>query len=62
MSRTGRQAPRAKRDLTPFLSLYGSGYPHNIGDIRGCLTRVDALPFEQRKAARGANAMRIFKI
>lgn len=42
--------------------LYGSDYPHNIGDMRGCLTRVDALPFEQKKAARGGNAMRIFKI
>ncbi len=42
--------------------LYGSDYPHNIGDMRGCLSRVDALPFEQRKAARGGNAMRIFKI
>jgi len=42
--------------------LYGSDYPHNIGDMRGCLTRVDALPYDQRKAARGGNAMRIFKI
>ena len=40
--------------------LYGSDYPHNIGDMRGCLTRVDALPFEQRKAVRGSNAVRIF--
>jgi aminocarboxymuconate-semialdehyde decarboxylase len=42
--------------------LYGSDYPHNIGDMRGCLSRVDALPYDQRKAARGGNAMRIFKI
>ena len=42
--------------------LYGSDYPHNIGDMRGCLSRVDALPYDQRKAARGGNALRIFKI
>ena len=44
----------------PDKVLYGSDYPHNIGDMRGCLTRVDALPFEQRKAIRSSNAMRIF--
>jgi aminocarboxymuconate-semialdehyde decarboxylase len=42
--------------------LYGSDFPHNIGDMRGCLTRVDALPFAQRKAVRGTNAQRIFKL
>jgi len=46
----------------PDKLLYGSDFPHNIGDMRGCLTRVDALPFEQRNAARGTNAMRIFRI
>ncbi|MDH5749952.1 MAG: amidohydrolase family protein, partial [Rhodospirillales bacterium] len=40
--------------------LYGSDYPHNIGDMKGCLTRVDALPSDQRKKIRGENAMRIF--
>jgi aminocarboxymuconate-semialdehyde decarboxylase len=40
--------------------LYGSDYPHNIGDMRGCLARVDALPAAERDAARGGNAARIF--
>jgi aminocarboxymuconate-semialdehyde decarboxylase len=42
--------------------LYGSDYPHNIGDMKGCLARVDALPQAQRDAVRGGNAMRIFKL
>jgi len=42
--------------------LYGSDYPHNIGDMKGCLARVDALPPESRDAVRGGNAMRIFKL
>ena len=40
--------------------MYGSDYPHNIGDMPGCLARVDALPADQRDKVRGANAMRIF--
>ena len=40
--------------------MYGSDYPHNLGDMKGCLSRVDALPPEQRDAVRGKNAMRIF--
>ena len=40
--------------------LYGSDYPHNIGDMTGCLSRVDALPGDVREKVRGANAMRIF--
>ena len=42
--------------------LYGSDYPHNIGDMKGCLARVDALPPAQRDAVRGANAIRIFRL
>ena len=42
--------------------LYGSDYPHNIGDMKGCLARVDALPPAQRDAVRGGNAMRIFQL
>ena len=42
--------------------LYGSDYPHNIGDMKGCLARVDALPAAQRDAVRGGNALRIFKL
>lgn len=42
--------------------MYGSDYPHNIGDMKGCLARVDALPAGQREKVRGGNAQRIFKI
>jgi aminocarboxymuconate-semialdehyde decarboxylase len=42
--------------------LYGSDYPHNIGDMKGCLARVDALPPGQRDAVRGGNALRLFKL
>jgi aminocarboxymuconate-semialdehyde decarboxylase len=42
--------------------LYGSDYPHNIGDMKGCLARVDALPSPQRDAVRGGSAMRIFRL
>jgi aminocarboxymuconate-semialdehyde decarboxylase len=42
--------------------MYGSDYPHNIGDMVGCLARVDALPAAQRDAVRGGNAMRVFGI
>jgi aminocarboxymuconate-semialdehyde decarboxylase len=42
--------------------MYGSDYPHNIGDMVGCLARVDALPAAQRDAVRGGNAARVFGI
>lgn len=42
--------------------MYGSDYPHNIGDMKGCLARVDALPAAQREAVRGGNAQRIFRL
>jgi aminocarboxymuconate-semialdehyde decarboxylase len=42
--------------------MYGSDYPHNIGDMKGCLARVDALAPERRQAVRGANAARIFEL
>ncbi len=42
--------------------LYGSDYPHNIGDMKGCLARVDALAAATRDAVRGGNAMRIFRL
>ncbi len=42
--------------------LYGSDYPHNIGDMAGCLARVDALPAARRDKARGGNAERIFRL
>ena len=46
----------------PGRVLYGSDYPHNIGDMSGCLARVDALPRDQADAIRGANARRIFNL
>jgi aminocarboxymuconate-semialdehyde decarboxylase len=42
--------------------LYGSDYPHNIGDMKGCLARVDARPAAERDAIRSGNAKRIFKL
>ena len=42
--------------------LYGSDYPHNIGDMAGCLSRVDSLCNNQREKVRGGNAMRIFNL
>jgi aminocarboxymuconate-semialdehyde decarboxylase len=40
--------------------LYGSDYPHNIGDMCGCLGRVNALPRDQAARIAGKNAERIF--
>ena len=42
--------------------LYGSDYPHTIGDMAGCLSRVDALPDGTRDKVRGYNARRIFRL
>jgi aminocarboxymuconate-semialdehyde decarboxylase len=42
--------------------LFGSDYPHNIGDMRGCLARVNSLPRGQRLKVRGQNAARIFNL
>lgn len=42
--------------------LYGSDYPHNIGDMAGCLSRVDTLSDCVREKVRGRNAERIFKL
>lgn len=42
--------------------LYGSDYPHNIGDMKGCLERVDSLPPEQATLVRSKNAERIFNL
>lgn len=40
--------------------LFGSDYPHPIGDMAGCLARVDALPSLTARRIRGANAERLF--
>jgi aminocarboxymuconate-semialdehyde decarboxylase len=43
--------------------LYGSDYPHTIGDMAGCLARVDRLAGgDVREAVRGKNAERIFRL
>jgi aminocarboxymuconate-semialdehyde decarboxylase len=45
---------------SPDRVLYGSDHPHNIGDMAGCLSRVDALPGAQAKRVRGAAARELF--
>ena len=40
--------------------MFGSDYPHNLGDMRGCLERVDSLPVAVKAKVRGSNARRIF--
>ena len=42
--------------------MYGSDYPHDIGDMEGCRRRVEALPPGQRDAVAHKNAERIFKL
>ncbi len=42
--------------------MFGSDYPHNIGDMKGCLARVDALPARARDKVRGRNAERLFRL
>ena len=42
--------------------MYGSDYPHNIGDMEGCLARVNALPDGVREDVRHRNAERIFRL
>ncbi len=42
--------------------MYGSDYPHNIGDMAGCLSRVNSLMPPQRDKVRGLNAQRIFNV
>jgi aminocarboxymuconate-semialdehyde decarboxylase len=45
---------------SPDNVLYGSDYPHNIGDMEGCLKRVNALPADQARRIAGKNAERLF--
>ena len=40
--------------------LYGSDYPHTIGDMPGCLRRVNELKSSTRDKVRGRNAERVF--
>ena len=41
--------------------LFGSDYPHTIGDPVGCLAKVNSLLGARREKVRGGNALRIFK-
>jgi aminocarboxymuconate-semialdehyde decarboxylase len=52
----------AYRLAGPERLLYGSDYPHNIGDLRGCAARIDglAIPEAERALIRGGNARRLF--
>jgi aminocarboxymuconate-semialdehyde decarboxylase len=40
--------------------LYGSDYPHNIGDMAGCLARVEALKGDTARRVAGKNAEVLF--
>jgi aminocarboxymuconate-semialdehyde decarboxylase len=42
--------------------LYGTDFPHNVGDMSGCLALVRGLPEAQAQKIAGDNAKRIFKI
>lgn len=46
----------------PDKLMYGSDYPHGIGDMKGCLARVRALPSGNVKAVSSENARRLFKL
>ena len=50
--------PQEIEALQPDYSLYD--YPHNIGDMAGCLSRVNALPGDIAARIRDGNARRIF--
>jgi aminocarboxymuconate-semialdehyde decarboxylase len=41
--------------------LFGSDYPHTIGDPVGCLAKVNSLLGARREKVRGGNAQRIFR-
>ena len=42
--------------------MYGSDYPHDIGDMKGCRERVETLPEEQCAAVAHGNAERLFAL
>lgn len=48
----------------PERLLYGSDYPHNIGDMKGCADRVTALPIPEaeKELIRAGNAKRLFRL
>ena len=40
--------------------MYGSDYPHTIGDMPGCLARVNGLPETRARQGARLNARRVF--
>jgi aminocarboxymuconate-semialdehyde decarboxylase len=42
--------------------LYGSDYPHNIGDMPGCLARTAGLPAASARRIQGKNAEKLFNL
>jgi aminocarboxymuconate-semialdehyde decarboxylase len=42
--------------------MFGSDYPHNIGDMKGCLGRVNGLDSTTAAKVRDGNALRIFNL
>ena len=42
--------------------LFGSDYPHIVGDMAGMLANVDSLPAATRDLIRGGTAERIFTL
>ena len=42
--------------------LYGTDFPHNVGDMKGILALVRGLPEAQARKVAGGNARRIFRI
>lgn len=42
--------------------MFGSDYPHIVGDMKGTLANVSMLPPDQRRAVKNRNAERIFKL
>ncbi len=54
----------AYRLAGPDHLLYGSDYPHTIGDMRGCAARIEALPIGDGEKAliRSGNAERLFRL
>jgi len=46
----------------PDRVMFGSDYPHNIGDMAGCLSRVDSLDADAARQIRSLTAQRIFRL
>jgi aminocarboxymuconate-semialdehyde decarboxylase len=46
----------------PERVMYGSDYPHNIGDMAGCLARVNALDSVTAATIKGETATKLFRL